>query len=345
MGRDAVPADALAKIEKLAESRHAREAVVVQAVSALGRLQAGLPAVIAALDGSPVDVEWAAILALAGYTEEGDAAKAARALTRHADKASGQSRGFALCALGDLASRLGPNSAARAAILGFLRGKDALLRRDNHARACAALALGVARDATAADAIAAILDDSTADDFAVGAACVSLGLLGATEHGDAILERVVRSTKWKPDARGYGALGLGLLGDTTKLDAILALAREGGPEEMERQLPLAIGLLGGRAECRTLADRFRRGWKTKDRHAASNAAFALTWVRDSAAVDDLVRLSGGAGDESVRALAAAALGYVGMRRPESPLARCIEGLSHRNRFGGWELLEAISLIL
>lgn len=352
-GPEAVPEmnlegrDGIEKLEKLASSRQASDPVIMQAVATLGRLQQGLSQVDRVIDKSrSVDVEWTAILALANYSyDEDDAEKASKELMKRAGKGKGQSKNFAVLALGDLASRLDPNSKVRAKILKFLHGKDALDANTNYSRGCAAVALGVAQDRTAIDAIAELLTDTKVDDYVIGAACVGLGLLRATDQADLLLNQVLRTKRWNPDARGYGLVGLALMGDTTRMPEIQKFRLGNQARETERQLPLAVGILGDQSETRNLVGYFRKGWKSKDAYMISNAAFGLTWIRDQSAVDQLAQLATQSSDESVRAMATIALGYVGMRARINPLTRCFENISHRNRFGGWGVLDDIAGIL
>ncbi|MHC4730110.1 MAG: hypothetical protein ACYS6Z_05885, partial [Planctomycetota bacterium] len=75
-------------------------------------------------------------------------------------------------------------------------------------RSCAAIALGVAQDRAAIRGIAGLLTDTTAQDHVVAAACVGLGLLGATRYADTIKREVMLPRKRDDDTRGYAALGV-----------------------------------------------------------------------------------------------------------------------------------------
>lgn len=335
-------------VGRIAQLVHLRgsQPTVMQAVATLGRLQQERKIVERAVRGSKsINIQWTSLLALSNFiANEKDAAAAAKLLQQNSTKGKGQSRNFAIFALGDLASRLDPNSKVRAGILAFLKAK-ALDTKNNYIRACGAVALGMAQDRTAIDAIAQLLDDSTVDDYVIGAACVALGLLGATDHADTLLKNVLSNKKWKADARGYALLGLALMGDTTRMSEIRRHSGLKGPTETSRQVPLAIGVLGDRNHVRQLMAYFAKSWKAQRLHTVSNAAFGMGWIKDQSAVGRLIRRLRIAQEESVRAMSAIALGYIGMPERVSALSRCYKNISYRNKFGGWKLLYEISRIL
>ena len=335
----------VARIAELVNLRGSQP-TVMQAVATLGRLQQQRQIVERAVRGSKsINIQWTSLLALSNFTaNERDAAAAAKLLQQNSTKGKGQSRNFAILALGDQASRLDINSKVRASILAFLKSK-ALDTKNNYIRACGAIALGMAQDRTAIDPIARLLDDSTVDDYVIGAACVALGLLGATDHADTLLKNVLSKKKWKADARGYALLGLALMGDTTRMSEIRRHAGLKGPSETSRQVPLAIGVLGDRGHVRQLMNYFAKGWKAQKLHTVSNAAFGMGWIKDQSAVSRLIRRLGRAQESSVRAMSAIALGYIGAPQRISALSRCYENISYRNKFGGWKLLVEISRIL
>ena len=153
---------------------------------------------------------------------------------------------------------------------------------------------------------------------------------------------VLDKRRWNPDARGYALVGLALMGDTTRLDDVIRHAK--GPEQVERQASLALGLLGDRDDVRGLTRYFRRDWHQKANHAVSNAAFGFNWMRDGRAVAGLTGLARHA-NARVRAMAVVALGYLAAGDRVSPLSRCYANTSFRNRFAGWDLLDEISKIL
>ncbi|MHC4547235.1 MAG: HEAT repeat domain-containing protein [Planctomycetota bacterium] len=348
MGPAARTGDIVARLANLVRAT-GHDALVMQAVWSLSQLGAERETIARLVRGKTSrNKRWAALLALAHYAgNDRDAAAAARELQgrRGFRSGDGQDKCFSVLALGELAARLDPNSKVRGKILAFLRER-ALESHHNHVRACAAIALGAARDRSAVAGIAGLLTDTTVQDHVVAAACVGLGLLRATEHAQTIKQRVLLSRKWNPDARGYAALGLALMGATACVPELKGFEQSSSLTfQTRRQLPLALGLLGDRRDVSRLIDYFGRGWKTQARHEASNAAFGFAWLRDRSAIQRLSRLAAGSHDPAVRALAAVALGYAGARDRVSPLARCYANTSHRNRFGGWDLLLEISRIL
>ncbi|MGH7162757.1 MAG: HEAT repeat domain-containing protein, partial [Planctomycetota bacterium] len=337
---------ALRTLEKLANPNLAED-TAIQAVTALGRLQQGLKEVKHAYQsGKSLDLRWAAVLAMAFYAhDEKDASEAAKTLTTKCYKdGEGQTKNFSVLACGDLAWRLDPNSRVRESLLKHLR--EAIDVKDNYVRSCASVALGLAGDATSVAAIAGLLEDASASDYTVAAACLALGLLRSTEHAELVKNAVLLKPKWNADARGYAALGLALMGDTTRIDELREFhARRDLNDKTLRQTPLAIGVLGGKSEVKLLVEGFSKGWKQNDRHAASNAAFGLGWMRDESAVGELSNLATKSGERAVRGMAIVALGYCAARDKVTPLSRCIENASFRNKFNHWELLEYIGAIL
>jgi len=350
IGRAAADDIGPAGVKRLAAlvDRRGDDVLVMQAVRALSLLGAELETVtgLAEAKSSP-NKRWAALLALAHYAgDDADAGTAARVLQGRRGFRSGdnQDKCFAVLALGELAGALDPNSAVRRRILTLLRD-EALESHNNHVRSCAAIALGVARDRTALRGLAGLLTDTTAQDHVVAAACVALGLLHATGQADTIRRKVMLARKSDADTRGYAALGLALMGATPYVAEVAALATASGvTERTRRQLPLALGLVADGKDVTRLTGFFDRGWKHHARHSASSAAYGFAWLRDRSALDPLVRLAR-SHDPAVRGLAVIALGYCGARDRVSPLTRCYANTSHRNRHGGWGVLESIIGIL
>ncbi|MHC5052345.1 MAG: HEAT repeat domain-containing protein, partial [Planctomycetota bacterium] len=350
MGPAAAAAIGPAGVERLAAlvDRRGDDVLVMQAVRTLSLLDVERETVARLAEAkSSKNKRWAALLALAHYSRaEADAGAAARVLQGRRGFGSGdnQDKCFSVLALGELAAGLDPNSALRDRVCRFLRA-EALASRNNYVRACAAIALGVAQDGTATRDIAALLTDTTAQDHVVAAACVGLGLLGATRHADTIQRKVMLPRKRDDDTRGYAALGLALMGATPCVNKLSAFARSPGiTAHTRRQLPLALGVLATGKDVGQLTRFFERGWKRQDRHAASSAAFGFAWLRDRSAVHRLVRLTQSR-DAAVRGMAVIALGYCGARDRVNPLARCYANTSHRDRYGGWRLLEWLGGIL
>ena len=211
-------------------------------------------------------------------------------------------------------------------------------------RVVADAALGLARDSDSVVPIADILSESK-DNTVVAGCCLGLGLLRATGQSRLIREKVLLGTKFKPDTRGYAAIGIALMGDTTQI-ADLRKVQGGTGLTMEtlRQTPLALGVLGGKREVSTLVGHFSRGFKKNERYRASNAVAGLSWDRDVSAVDKLLKAYSGSADRNARGLTVIALGYVGAEEQVDPLTRCYENISFRKRFD-WEILLAISGIL
>jgi HEAT repeat protein len=288
-----------------------------------------------------------ALLSLANYTRDGKDAEAAfKTLEGKGGFGSGdnQNKSFAVIAMGRLAGGLDPNSKLRDRILKFLRKEALEQRANNYVRSCAALAVGLAGDRSAIPEVAALLTDTTAQDHVVSAACVALGLLKAVEHVDGIRDNVMLRKSWDDDTRGYAALGIALMGDTSRLGELKRFAAAEKNDKARRQLPLALGLLGDKADVKSLVNFFAKNWKKNERFEVSNAAFGLSWLKDQGAVEQLVALDKNA-DADVRGMAVIALGYVSAQDRVSPLSRCYENASHRNDFGGWKLLLEISRIL
>jgi len=323
------------------------EPTITQAVATLARLQKESRVVEKAFTTSKTNgVQWTALLALAGYyAEEKEAASAANLLmTKGFKSGRGQDKNFSVLALGDLAGNLDPNSKTRQKVLKFLLDK-ALDTRNNQLRGCAAIALGTARDETAIPPIAALLQDTTVDPTVIGAACVGLGLLRATDQAPNIQKYVLSTGKWNADARGYGLIGLALMGDTTQIDEILSYVDKNPPKETARQLSLAIGILGDKKQNTALTRFFSSTWKTNKDFLVANAAYGLGWIKDQGVITKLVEMAGKSTDAPVRGMAVIALGYVGSPDRVNALSRCYEGISYRNGFGNWDVLYQINMIL
>ncbi len=334
---------ALSQLEKLGR-KNGNGTIIVQAITALGRLQQGLKQVTAAIGSKDVNVQWTAVLALANYSgDEKDTKSAVKTLMGRAYKASNaQTKLFSLLAAGDLASRLDPNSDERKKLLKHL-GEE-LGSNNYYTRANAAVALGVANDQTAKDSMAEMIRKPSNSHYSVGGLVLALGMLRATDQHGFITKELVERTRWNDDARGYGLLAIGMMGDTTKIQDLKDQLRKKHTGEVLRQLPLAIGVLGGKSEVSRLISRFSRGWDTKERNGVANSVFALCYLRDQSAVSRLLRLTKRS-DKDIRGMAVIALGYVGMQGETNPLSRLVESTSHRNSFGGWKLLALTSRIL
>jgi len=351
LGPEAVPeiekAGGIAKMTKLADGR-GYDALQTQIVRTLSLLQVERKEVTQMVKAPSLDIQWTAILSLSNYTQdEKDAEAAFKTLSGKEAFGSGdnQNKSFAVISMGRLAGALDPNSKLRDRILKFIHKEALEPRSNNYVRSCAALAVGLAMDRSAAATVAALLTDTTAQDHVVSAACVGLGLLKATEFADSIRDNVLLKTKWDDDTRGYAALGIALMGDTTRVDELKRFAGDRTlNDKMKRQLPLALSLLGDKGDVRSLVQLFAKGWKKNERFETGNAAFGLCWLKDQSAVEQLVQLAGSQ-DPEVRGLALIALGYVSAQDRVNPLSRCYENASHRNDFGSFKLLVEISRIL
>lgn len=340
-------AGGVAKMTKLLDGR-GFVALQTQIVRALSLLQVARKDVAGMATSPSQDIQWMTILSLANYTrDEKDSEAAFKALSGKGgfDSGDSQNKCFSVIAMGELAGAIDPNSKLRDRIVKFIH-KEALEKKDNYVRSCAALAVGLAGDRSAIPTVAALLTDTTAQDHVVSAACVGLGLLKATENADSIRDNVLLRKSWDDDTRGYAALGIALMGDTTRIGELKAFANDKSlNDKTRRQLPLALGILGDKSDVKELIQFFTKNWKKNERYEASNAAFGLSWIKDQSAVADLIGLAQKSPDAEVRGMALIALGYVAAQDRVSPLSRCYQNSNHRNGFGGWKLLFEISLIL
>lgn len=340
-------AEGIAKMTKLMDSR-GYNPTQTQLARTLSLLQIERKDVTKMADSPTLDIQWMALLSLGNYTkDEKDADAAFKTLCGKAGLGAGdnQNKSFAVIAMGRLAGGLDPNSKLRDKILKYIRKEALEQRANNYVRSCAALAVGVAGDRSAAPTVAALLTDTTAQDHVVSAACIGLGLLKATEFADSIRDNVLLKTKWDDDTRGYAALGIALMGDTTRVDELKRVVNDRGlNDKTKRQLPLALGLLGDKADVRTLIQIFSKDWKKNERFEVSNAVYGLSWLKDQSAVEQLVSLAGNS-DADIRGMSAIALGYVSAQDRVNPLSRCYENANFRNNFAGFALLYEISRIL
>ncbi len=347
-GENALGKEHLEHLHKLANPR-GNDPLVMQVVATLSRLQTDRKTVAKlATTKTSRNIKWTAILSLSNYYQDEKEAEAAFKTLQSRKcfgSGDGQDKSFSVLAMGELATHLDPNSKLYAKILKFIKD-EALDKKNNYTRSCAAIALGLANDKKAIPEIAALLTDTTVQDHVVAAACVSLGLLRADDQVDLMIDKVLRSKKWNADARGYAALGIALTGDTTRIKELMSFARTSSLNDKTlRQVPLAIGVLGDRNEVGTMVRYFSKQWKKNQRYEVSNAAFGLGWIKDESALKTLRTMITKGGDPSLRGMAAIAMGYAGAFERVDPLTRCYANVSFRNRFGQWEMLYAISRIL
>jgi len=335
----------LEQLEFLAGKTSGNDALRSQALTSLGRLQTGLKTVRKGVKNKSPAVKWSAILALSNYSgDEASAKDAAKALMKDAYKGAQQTKNFVLLMTGDLAGRLDQNSKTRTTLIKWLNDKKQLGSNDNYTRACSALALALADDQTAVTNIVAMLENTTIDHYVAGACSVSLGLLKAANKADIVVKRVVTGNKFNADARGYGLVGLALMGDTTRMETLIAASKKYKQKEVARQAPLAAGVLGDRRQIRDLTGHFSSKPNPKNRISASNAVFGLSWIRDAASVDGVIKLAGN-NEPQVRGMAIIALGYIGSPDRVSSLTRCYENANFRKWFTGWRMLRHIAGIL
>jgi HEAT repeat protein len=318
-------------------------------VRALALLQTERKEVARMTSSASENISWMATLSLANYTRDEKDAEAAFK-TLQGDKCFGsgnnQSKSFAVLAMGRLADGLDPNSKLRDKILKFIRAEALESRKNNYTRSCAALAMGIAGERSAIPTLSALLTDTTAQDHVMAAACVALGLLKATDQTDSIRENILLKKRWEGHTRAYAALGIALMGDTTRLAELKQFGTDKSlTDKTTRLLPLALAILGDRADIRALIQIFSKQWNKKERVEVSSAVFGLSWIKDQNAVDQLVNLVEKSPDADVRGMAVIALGYVGARDRVNPLTRCFENSSHHNKFAHWDVLNEISLIL
>ncbi|MHC4136500.1 MAG: HEAT repeat domain-containing protein [Planctomycetota bacterium] len=347
-GEDALSEEHVEQLRKLANPK-GNDALVMQVATALSRLQVDRKTVARlATTKTSRNIKWTAILALSNYFgDEKEAEGAFKTLqTRKCfGSGDGQDKSFSVLAMGELASHLDPNSKLYDRILDFIKD-EALNKKNNYTRSCAAIALGVANDTRAIPEIAALLTDTTVQDHVVAAACVGLGLLRADNQVDLMIANVLRSKKWNADARGYAALGIALAGDTTRTKRLVSFARTPSLNDKTlRQVPLAIGVIGDRGDVALMVRYFAKQWKKNRRYEVSNAAYGLGWIKDESALKTLRKMITKGGDPQLRGMAAIAMGYAGAFERVDPLTRCYANVSFRNRFGHWEMLRAISRIL
>lgn len=330
-------------LEKLCAGKGSNDAVASQALAAIARLQLKVATVGKATKSKSPSVKYAAILALAEYAGSEDMASRAWKSLKKAYKGSRQIQNFVILSSGDLASRLGANSPTRRAIIKSLSGKKFLGSNDNFIRSCVVIALGVAQDTKSVPAIVDLLNNSTIDHYVAAACSVSLGLLKAADHADVVLRRVVNG-KFNAEAKSYGLIGIALMGDTTRINELLKFTDK-KQQEIARQVPLAIGVLGGGRQSPALTSFFKQKWPQAKRLQASSAVFGLSWIRDASSVDSLTSLTSSNGMDEVRAMAAIALGYIASEDRVSGLTRCFENTNYRWGFDGFKTLLLISRIL
>ncbi|MHC4109196.1 MAG: HEAT repeat domain-containing protein, partial [Planctomycetota bacterium] len=231
---------AIKSLIALASPRGSRDAVIIQAVAALGRLQTGFPAVRSAFGSRSKDVQYTAVLAMANYAAGKDSRDAAKFLMTKAFKSGeGQIKNYSIFASGVLAAELDPNSATRGRLIKHLR--SLIDKKDIYLQSCAAVALGVARDTGSADALTVVLEESK-DTHLLAAVCIGLGLMRHTECASLMRDKVMLQSKWEADGRGDAALGMALSGDTTRIDDLVNFHSMSGLDiRIKRHTPLAIG--------------------------------------------------------------------------------------------------------
>jgi len=326
----------------LASPRGSQDAVIIQAVAALGRLRTEFKAVRKAFGSRSKDVQYNAVLAMANYVGAKESKDAAKFLTTKAYKAGeGQIKNFSVFACGVLASELDPNDSVRGRLIKHLR--TLIEKNDIYLQSCAAVALGVANDLGSADGLSKLLKESK-DTHVLAAVCVALGLLRDTGSASMIRDKVMLQARWEADGRGDAAVGLALSGDTTRIEDLVKFHKTGGLNiRIKRHTPLAIGVLGGKDQAKEIIEMFSSESKTRAEIInASGAVRALSYLRDQGMIGKLVELTGSRSAQ-VRGMAIIALGRIGARDAVDPLTRCFRNLSHNNRFR-WNILYYINRI-
>ncbi len=346
--REIEAAGGITRMTKLVDTK-GHDALQAQLARALSLLQTERKEVTRLTSSASTNISWMATLSLANYTHDEKEAEAAfKTLQGDSGFGSGdsQSKSFAILAMGRLADGLNANSKLRDKILKFVRTEALESRKNNYTRSCAALAMGLAGDRSTIPIISALLTDTTSQDHVLAAACVALGLLKATDDADSIRDNVMLKKRWEGHTRGYAALGIALMGDTTRLEELKQFARDKSlTDKTARMLPLALAILGDRADIKALIQPFTKVWNQSEAVQISSSAFGLSWIKDQSAVDQLIGLAEKSPEAEVRGMSVIALGYVGARDRVCQLSRCYENSSHHNKFANWSVLYEIALIL
>ncbi|MHC4957599.1 MAG: HEAT repeat domain-containing protein [Planctomycetota bacterium] len=260
-----------------------------------------------------------AVLALARMLRTGsiDGAVADR-VTRQLMKVFGKDkdplvRGFAAVAVGGAVQPRGIHEFQRA------------IDHGGHAgiKGFAALAMGLAArrlDEAQARRVRAFLAEEFAKTREVSqssALSIALGLSGATESLESLLERV-QDKRRGVIVRGAAAQAVGLIGkDTPEAGRVLKAALEDGSRQMLGDVALALGMLGRRGTGQDLVAMLSR---TKSTLHQGRIMLALGHLGSAAAVDPLLKaLEDKNGRTAAREFAAVALGLLASREGRDPL--------------------------
>jgi HEAT repeat protein len=108
--------------------------------------------------------------------------------------------------------------------------------------ACYALALGLARDTSAREAIVKKMERISEEDSR-GYFCLALGLLGSSESVD-LLHREVKDSIRKPNLLKQAAIGLGLLSDRNAVPELLKILKEEKTLAVQAAVATALGFIG-----------------------------------------------------------------------------------------------------
>lgn len=164
--------------------------------------------------------------------------RAAPALRYSYRKGSLRLRPFAAIGLGLLARHAGLEDSTQCLLY------DLRNRADPQLRASLCVAVGLAAEKGAAS----ILGDIVEGDDPIGLrahAAFSLGLIGEREESPELLRRVLSETR-APELQREVSLALGLLGDRAALGILEGLVRHGGSAYVQGSAAVAVGRIGGK---------------------------------------------------------------------------------------------------
>jgi len=256
----------------------------------------------------------AAVLSLArllrtGAIDDAEAHTVTRALKKifeeHSDPVL---QGFCAIAIGGAKEPYGVlelqdavDKSGRASVKGFcalalgLAARNSDENRQRRIRAFLAQELAKTREASLASALS-----------------ISLGLAGAQESLDMLLDRV-HNRRLGHDVRGAAAQAVGLLGrDTPRVGKVLIEALDSGPRPMLGDVALALGMVGRHGTAQRL---IRQLDKTSSTLQQGRIMLALGHLGSAGAVDPLIAILENKGKRTAaREFAAVALGMLTNRR-------------------------------
>lgn len=296
-------------------SEAVRRAYAAQALAHLGDVRAVPPLREAALD-TDEHARRAAVLALGAVAEPDDEKTTDLLLHLLQNSRDVATRSVAALSLG----RIGSARAGPALLYAYRKGS---LR----VRPFAAIGLGLlARHAGSTDATEGLLYDlrARADPRLRAALCVAVGLAGE-RRAVAILEEIVTGAD-PTGLRAHAAFALGLIGGGEDSPALLRAVLEKTREpELQREVALALGLLGDRDALAILENLVRHGGST---YVQGSAAVAIGRIGGRESVDALIALLNDELEPDLgRAMAAVGLGLVLDRSEGKRMARIAGDLS------------------